>query len=82
MSIPVLILGEPGSGKSYSLRNFKKDEIGIIQTIPKPLPFRGDVDVASALIPANENDKQTPLARAESWAILHYRSVDQRQKRL
>lgn len=49
MSIPVLILGEPGSGKSYSLRNFKRGEIGVIQTIAKPLPFRADVDVAASL---------------------------------
>ena len=49
MSIPVLILGEPGSGKSYSLRNFKRGEVGIIQTIAKPLPFRCDVDTAASL---------------------------------
>ena len=29
MGIPVLILGESGSGKSSSLRNFSPDEIGI-----------------------------------------------------
>lgn len=68
MSIPVLILGEPGSGKSYSLRNFNSDEIGVIQTIAKPLPFRASMSVASALVPSDEHDKRTPLARAESWA--------------
>lgn len=30
MGIPVLILGESGSGKSASLRNFKEGEVGII----------------------------------------------------
>ena len=30
MGIPVLILGESGSGKSASLRNFTAEEIGII----------------------------------------------------
>ena len=46
MSIPVLILGEPGSGKSSSLRNFEPDEMAVIQTIAKPLPFRSSLKVA------------------------------------
>lgn len=40
MGIPVLILGESGSGKSASLRNFKEGEIGIINVSSKPLPFK------------------------------------------
>lgn len=40
MGIPVLILGESGSGKSASLRNFETDEIGIFNVASKPLPFR------------------------------------------
>lgn len=48
MSIPVLILGEPGSGKSSSLRNFKRGEIGVIQSISKPLPFRNDLEIAKS----------------------------------
>lgn len=40
MGIPVLILGESGSGKSTSLRNFETDEIGIFNVASKPLPFR------------------------------------------
>lgn len=43
MGIPVLILGESGSGKSASLRNFKKGEVGIINVAGKPLPFKGDL---------------------------------------
>ena len=46
MSVPVLILGEPGSGKSSSMRNFKSDELGVIQTIAKPLPFKHSFEVA------------------------------------
>lgn len=48
MSVPVLIIGEPGSGKSYSLREFKRGEIGVFQTIKKPLPFRNDLEVAAS----------------------------------
>lgn len=40
MGIPVLILGESGSGKSASLRNFKEGEVGIINVSSKPLPFK------------------------------------------
>ena len=35
-----MILGESGSGKSTSLRNFEPDEIGIFNVASKPLPFR------------------------------------------
>lgn len=41
MGIPVLLIGESGSGKSSSLRNFKPNEIGIYNVAGKPLPFRG-----------------------------------------
>ena len=41
MGIPVLVIGESGSGKSSSLRNFKPNEIGIYNVAGKPLPFRG-----------------------------------------
>lgn len=40
MGIPVLILGESGSGKSTSLRNFEPTEISIFNVAGKPLPFR------------------------------------------
>lgn len=41
MGIPVLILGESGSGKSASLRNFSPDEAAVFNVASKPLPFRG-----------------------------------------
>ena len=40
MGIPVMILGESGSGKSASLRNFQPDQVGIFNVGGKPLPFR------------------------------------------
>lgn len=42
MAIPVLIIGKSGSGKSASMRNFKDDEVDIINVIGKPLPFRNN----------------------------------------
>lgn len=47
MGIPVLILGESGSGKSTSLRNFEPEEIGIFNVASKPLPFRKKLRVAN-----------------------------------
>ena len=40
MGIPVLVMGESGSGKSASLRNFKPEELGIFNIAGKPFPFR------------------------------------------
>jgi len=40
MSIPVLIIGKSGTGKSTSLRNLNPDDCFLVQTIKKPLPFK------------------------------------------
>lgn len=47
MGIPVLILGESGSGKSASLRNFDPDKVGIFNVAGKPLPFRKRMKVVN-----------------------------------
>ena len=48
MGIPVLILGESGSGKSASLRNFEPSEIGVFNVAGKPLPFRKQLPTVNA----------------------------------
>ena len=40
MGIPVLVLGESGSGKSSAMRNFDPSDVGIFNVASKPLPFR------------------------------------------
>lgn len=40
MSISTIIIGESGTGKTTSLRNFNSAEVLLIQAIAKPLPFR------------------------------------------
>lgn len=40
MGVACLVLGESGSGKSSSMRNFKKEDVGILNVASKPLPFR------------------------------------------
>ena len=47
MGVPILILGESGTGKSASLRNFKSDELALINVAGKPLPFKGKFDGVS-----------------------------------
>jgi hypothetical protein len=42
MSIATLILGNSGSGKSTSLRNFDPKKTLVIQCIKKPLPFKAE----------------------------------------
>lgn len=52
MSIPVMIFGASGSGKTYSLKNFQPDEVGIISVEKGRLPFRSDLKVIR--VPAYE----------------------------
>lgn len=47
----IFVLGHPGTGKSSSLRNFKKDEIGYISVTGKELPFKTEVKPVVAKSP-------------------------------
>lgn len=40
MGIPVIIYGKSGTGKSRSLKDFKDDEVFLVNVLNKPLPFR------------------------------------------
>lgn len=40
MGLAILVLGFSGSGKSASLRNFKEDELALVNVNGKQLPFR------------------------------------------
>lgn len=57
MGLPVLILGESGSGKSASLRNFSKDEVGVMNVASKPLPFKTDIKPYNVNRVAKEKNK-------------------------
>ena len=46
MGLPILILGESGSGKTYSIRNFDPEEVGIFAVEKSTLPFRKKFKVA------------------------------------
>lgn len=46
MGFPVLILGETGSGKTFSIKNFDTEEVGIFSVEKNRLPFKKDFKVA------------------------------------
>jgi hypothetical protein len=43
MAVLVMIYGQSGTGKSTSLRNFKSEEVAVVNVSGKPLPFRGNI---------------------------------------
>ena len=56
MANKILIMGESGTGKSTSMRNFGSDESAIVNPVGKPLPFRGKFDTLNG---ATESRKIT-----------------------
>lgn len=65
MGIPVLIIGESGSGKSSSLENFNEDEIGIFNVARKPFPFQKKLPKINT---SNYNDIMKSLSNATKKA--------------
>ena len=61
----VMILGESGSGKSASLRNFKPGEVCVLNVAGKRLPFRNEFGQAVV------NLSQLPSIGARYDTILH-----------
>lgn len=47
MGVPVLVLGESGTGKSASMRNFKEDQLKVINVAGKPLPFKNKFETVT-----------------------------------
>ena len=60
MATAVLIMGESGSGKSASLRNFAPNEISVFNVTSKPLPFKQ----GKTKIPKIDNATYTDIANA------------------
>lgn len=42
-AIPVFVIGRSGSGKTYSLKNFNANEVGVISVEKGRLPFKTDI---------------------------------------
>jgi hypothetical protein len=45
MALPVLVIGRSGAGKTYSLKNFGADEVGVISVEKGRLPFKSEIKV-------------------------------------
>lgn len=69
MAIPVLVIGRSGSGKTYSLKNFNSDEVGVISVEKGRLPFRSDIKVAKVpKDPAGGQAKDAAQLNAAKYA--------------
>lgn len=69
MGVGVLIIGKSGSGKSTSLRNFKSDEVGIVNVIAKPLPFK-NVNHLTTVDTDNYADIKTLIEGSKTKSIV------------
>lgn len=54
MAQKIMIMGESGTGKSTSLRNFSPEEVAIVNPVGKPLPFRGKFETLDNVTDADE----------------------------
>ena len=68
MAIPVLIIGRSGSGKTYSLKNFGKDEVGVISVEKGRLPFRSDIKVLKVPKDPTEGEGDAATVNAAKYA--------------
>lgn len=70
MAIPVLVLGRSGSGKTFSIKNFSPDEVGVISVEKGRLPFKSDVKVAKIPRSFEEAKDYSTLYRAKyAWLM-------------
>ncbi len=68
MALPVLVIGRSGSGKTYSLKNFKSDEVGVISVEKGRLPFKSDIKVVRLKSFADEDYSPAQVNAARySW---------------
>lgn len=67
MASIVMVIGQSGTGKSTSLRNFKKGECSVINVSRKPLPFKCELAVANT---GNYQTIKDLLSKTESPAIV------------
>jgi hypothetical protein len=70
MGILVYVLGRSGTGKSYSMRNFDKEDLAVINVQGKILPFKG----SGKFHIVNTDDASQIVAEIES-AAKKYKSI-------
>ena len=64
MALPVLIMGRSGSGKTYSIKTFTADEVGVISVEKGRLPFKSDIIVIRIPKYGAEDNKPESYATA------------------
>ena len=67
MAVIVAVMGESGTGKSTSLRNFQKGEASVINVSKKPLPFRNTLSVFKT---DNYQEVQAMIKRAQAKSVV------------
>jgi hypothetical protein len=70
MAIKTLILGNSGTGKSASMRNFKEDEICVISCAGKPLPFRNNFEVVKPTFENLSQDVMDAIVKTDKKIIV------------
>ena len=78
MSIPVMVMGSSGSGKTYSLKQFKSKDVSVISVEKARLPFK--TDIKPVRIPENfSNEEITSYAQVNaarySWLQMAIKSA-------
>ena len=66
----VLIIGDSGTGKSASLRNFKPDEVLVINCAGKPLPFKNHFEQVTPEFETLTKDVQKALASTKKKVVV------------
>lgn len=74
-SVPILLIGASGTGKSTSLRSFTRDEVAVVNVLGKPLPFKSDIkapqcdDYAKILKAIDDTKKKTVVIDDAGYLI-------------
>ena len=88
MGLPVLIYGKSGSGKSRSLKFFKEDEIILVNTEQKELPFRrrfkktgSSDDIGKIIATINQNPEKVVVIDDAGYIMTHLFMANHRNKK-
>lgn len=77
MAIIVMVYGQSGTGKSTSLRNFKPEDVCIVNVSGKPLPFKNkhktfNTDDYNAAITAIFGGANTEITQTQDISDWHH----------
>lgn len=70
MGVLVYVLGRSGTGKSFSMRNFEKEKLGVVNVQGKILPFKG-----AGAIEVINTDQSDEIVKAIKKLAKDYKSI-------